>query len=71
MSNEISKRWHIKYKIRSEEISCAIGYALKDGIQDYDHALGRFENKATSIGIQIDTEYDYYSLFDLQHQGTG
>eukprot|EP01084_Bolivina_argentea_P047117 86805_1 len=67
LSNKISNKWRIKFQIRSARIYCLIGYALKNGIKKYDQALGQDECAATSTGICISCDYDYYKLFDQHH----
>eukprot|EP01084_Bolivina_argentea_P060928 111316_1 len=45
---KISKKWKVRYKVRSEKIVCCIGYSLKKGIRNYDHAIGRGDNGSSN-----------------------
>eukprot|EP01084_Bolivina_argentea_P285241 489118_1 len=77
---KISKKWKVKYKIRSKTIECFIGYSLQNGIKDYDMRIEYFDNndqrlgtagsKTTSTGIWVSSWEYHYCLYDSQHCGT-
>eukprot|EP01084_Bolivina_argentea_P138456 243746_1 len=66
---KIGGKWKVKYKLRSEEINCYIGYVKNDGRQWDDQPLGNYDNCITSTGFLINSNTDCYYLFDLQNRG--
>eukprot|EP01084_Bolivina_argentea_P187180 322477_1 len=72
ISSKISNHWIVKYKIRSKDILCRIGYCTEGAINYIDYnKLGehhdRNKQKKTSVGIVISSCMDWYCLYDQQH----